>query len=137
MNHLQMKTSFLESVEVEKHAEHKALDLLDLIKATMIPSSSFKFTADNLLLDFFREEITDKFNHDQLINVAKGWVNGSPHEMFLGWEMQQNREVYIRDMENGGRWSNLDEHKEEVALELEAEVFASLVNELFLDVFSS
>jgi hypothetical protein len=36
-------------------------------------------------------------------------------------------------MEKSGKWENVDQGKEEVALELEAEVFNSLVDEVLLD----
>ena len=52
--------------------------------------------------------------------------------MFLGWEVVKNRQAYIRDTEKGGRWSKLDAEREEVALE----VFASLMDEILLDLFS-
>ncbi|GFZ06990.1 hypothetical protein Acr_18g0011600 [Actinidia rufa] len=59
-------------------------------------------------------------------------LTDSPHDMFLGWEVEKNRQAYIRDMEKGGRWSKLDAEREEVALE----VFASLMDEILLDLFS-
>ncbi|KAI7987980.1 hypothetical protein LOK49_LG13G01289 [Camellia lanceoleosa] len=136
--------------EEENEAEHKALDLLKLIKFT-IPSSSFKFMADDLLLDFLRERITEAQSHtktvmgddekleSELLNVIEDWVTGQPQEMLVEWEVQKNRQAYMREMEKGGKWSKMDEdeHKDEVAMELEIEVFDSLVNELLLDLFSS
>ncbi|CAL5437281.1 unnamed protein product [Camellia sinensis] len=136
--------------EEENEAEHKALDLLELIKFT-IPSSSFKFMADDLLLDFLRERITEAQSHtmtvmgddekleSELLNVIEDWVTGQPQEMLVEWDVQKNRQAYMREMEKGGKWSKMeeDEHKDEVAMELEIEVFDSLVNELLLDLFSS
>ncbi|CAL5359990.1 unnamed protein product [Camellia sinensis] len=134
----------------ENEVEHKALDLLELIKFT-IPSSSFKFMADDLLLDFLRERITEAQSHtmtvmgddekleSELLNVIDDWVTGQPQEMLVEWEVQKNRQAYMREMEKGGKWSKMDEdeHKDEVAMELEIEVFDSLVNELLLDLISS
>ena len=116
-----------------------ALDLLEFIKATF-PSGSFESKSENLLLDLFRERICeakDESDYDQPLNEAKDWVDGPTHDMFLGWEVEKNRQAYIRDMEKGGMWSKLDEEREEVALEVEVEVFASLVDEVLVDLFSS
>ncbi|GFZ07035.1 hypothetical protein Acr_18g0012050 [Actinidia rufa] len=114
--------------------KHTAVDLLELLKATF-QSSSFDFRAENLLLDFFRERIGEanvESDCDRLLTEAKDWVDGLAHDMFLGWEVEKNRQAYIRDMEKGGRWSKLDAEREEVALE----VFASLMDEILLDLFS-
>ena len=116
------------------NTKHVAVDLLELIKATFQPSS-FDFRAENLLLDFFRERICEanvESDYDWLLNEAKDWVDRPAHDMFLGWEVVKNRQAYIRDMEKGGRWSKLDAEREEVALE----VFASLMDEILLDLFS-
>ncbi|XP_059661705.1 uncharacterized protein LOC132307851 [Cornus florida] len=133
--------------EEEESKTEKALEFLNLLKMT-IPSNSFKFNADNLLLDFFRESLTatharsnvgkggEQFEYEQ-VNVANDWINGQPRELLLEWEVQKNRQACIRDMEEEGRWRMLDEDKEEVALGLEDQVFASLIDELLIDLFSS
>lgn len=123
--------------EEDNKTETKAVELLEEMKAKA-PSVSFKFNAENLFLDFFREGIIEGNAYDscELLDVAKDWINGKPQELFLGWEVQRNRQAYIRDMEKGGMWGKLEEDKEEVALELEADIFTSLVNGLFLDLFN-
>ncbi|XP_057510971.1 uncharacterized protein LOC130793346 [Actinidia eriantha] len=125
--------------EKEIDTKRTALDLLELIKATF-PSGSFESKSENLLLDLFREKIceaNDESDYDQLLSEAKDWVDGPAQDMFLGWEVERNRQAYIRDMEKGGMWSKVDEEREEVALEVEVEVFASLVDEVLVDLFSS
>uniref|UniRef100_A0A5B7BX22 DUF4378 domain-containing protein n=1 Tax=Davidia involucrata TaxID=16924 RepID=A0A5B7BX22_DAVIN len=118
----------------ENETEQKAKELLKLMKATIPSSNHLNFNAYTLLLDFFRERITNEFNYE-LLSVAKDWMNGHPSELLMEWEVQRNRQAYIRDMEKGGRWRKLDEDIEEVVMELEVEVFASLMNELLLDLF--
>ncbi|KAL3498767.1 hypothetical protein ACH5RR_041499, partial [Cinchona calisaya] len=144
----------LDSEEEENNqASDKALELLQLVKATMPTNSSLKFKADyheKLLLDFFKEGLIlemDNINcslglttldHNKLINVAQDWIMGQPRELFLEWEVQTNRAAYIRDMERGGTWMKVNiEEKKEVVLEVEVEVFDSLMNDLLHDLLSS
>nr|XP_027084259.1 uncharacterized protein LOC113706536 isoform X1 [Coffea arabica] len=139
----------LDSEEEENQASDKPFKLLQLVKAT-IPSISqhFKADHDNLLLDFFKEGMEeDSSSHehakvltrrvkldDELLKVANSWIMGQPRELFLECDVQKNREAYIRDMERGWTWRKLNEEKQEVALELEVEVFASLMIELLNDL---
>lgn len=106
--------------------------LLHQTKASM-PSYPLKLKADNLLLDFFRERIASGF-HEGLIEEAEDWINGKPRGSFMEWRVQKNRECYIRDMEKGGEWKALDQETEEVAVELENEVFDALLNEVLLHI---
>ncbi|KAK1374424.1 Lateral signaling target protein [Heracleum sosnowskyi] len=110
----------------------KSEELLEQMKART-PATSLVLNSDNLFLDFFIEATYEdnKVSDCELLDLAKDWINGQPQEMMLGWEVKKNREVYIREMEKGGMWSKLDEDRQEVALELEAEIFTSLVNDLF------
>lgn len=141
--------SILDSEEEENQASDKAFKLLQLVTTTM-PSVSLEFKADHdkLLLDFFEEgmaldssipehakELTRSIELDnKLLNVANSWIMGQPRELFLEWEVRKNREAYIRDMERGGTWRKLNEEKQEVAMELEVEIFTSLINELLNDL---
>ncbi|KAM7525687.1 hypothetical protein LguiA_015589 [Lonicera macranthoides] len=111
-------------------AEQNAVELLKKMNTTM-PSVSFKFNPNNLLIDFFRE--TNTFDSVAL-DVARDWVSGQPRELLLGWEVQKSREAYIKNMEKGGKWRDLDEDKREVVLELGDEVLTDLVNEFILDL---
>ncbi|KAL0310245.1 UNVERIFIED_CONTAM: hypothetical protein Scaly_2947400 [Sesamum calycinum] len=131
----------------EGQAEGKALDLLLQMKDTL-PSYGLKIKADKLLLDFFRERIIDQNVHSQrqwggysfeeeLLEEAENWINGrKTSELFLAWEVPRNRGVYVKDMEKGGEWRSLNQQNGEVAMELEAEVFAALLSELLLDISS-
>ncbi|KAL1828402.1 hypothetical protein ACET3Z_006814 [Daucus carota] len=112
----------------------KSEELLEQMKART-PSMSLRLNSDdNLFLDFFIEATCEDNNVSdcELLDMAKDWMNGEPQEVLLGWEVQKNREVYIREMEKGGMWGKLDEDRQEVALELEAEIFTSLVNDLIV-----
>ncbi|KAL0448085.1 UNVERIFIED_CONTAM: hypothetical protein Slati_1936400 [Sesamum latifolium] len=131
----------------EGQAERKALDLLQQMKDTL-PSYGLKIKADKLLLNFFRERITDQNVRSQrqwggysfeeeLLEEAENWINGrKTSELFLAWEVPRNRGVYVKDMEKGGEWRSLSQENREVAMELEAEVFAALLSEMLLDISS-
>ncbi|XP_011029175.1 PREDICTED: uncharacterized protein LOC105128995 [Populus euphratica] len=120
----------------EKHAQ----ELLKHVKSTISLASEADST---LLLDFFKEKIVENNavgsmvgsykEFEQELRVAQEWIDGQPKEMSLGWEMVERRHVYVKDMEKSGKWENVDQGKEEVALELEVQVFNSLVDEFLLD----
>ncbi|XWS49878.1 hypothetical protein CRYUN_Cryun12cG0041000 [Craigia yunnanensis] len=124
--------------------EHKKL--LKLLQSK-IPSDSFKFKADNLLLDFFRERLMVEDNARRLVDmgleefgldlfkVAEDWVNGNPQELFRGWEVKEGRKAYVKEMERNEIWRNFNEEKEEVGSAVELEIFTSLVDELLTDLF--
>ncbi|KAG6688743.1 hypothetical protein I3842_11G139900 [Carya illinoinensis] len=133
--------------QTEKNAE----ELLDLIN-TRSSVNGAKFKADNLLSDFFWERIEENINASaststrgnvngferELLKVAEDWLSGgNPLELLLGWEVEDGREVYVRDMEKGGKWRISVREKEELGLEVEFEVWISLLDELVLDLFSS
>ena len=111
------------------------------------PSDRFKFKADNLLLDFFRERLMVEDNAKRLVDmgleelgldlfkVAEDWVNGNPQELVLGWEVREGRKAYVKEMERNENWRNFNEEKEEVGSAVELEVFISLVDELLIDLF--
>ncbi|KAG6788382.1 hypothetical protein POTOM_004447 [Populus tomentosa] len=135
--HSDNDSDFKETKEngTEKHAQ----ELLEHVKSTISLASE----ADSLLLDFFKEKIVENYaggsmvgsykEFEQELRVAREWIDGQPKEMFLGWEMAERRHVYVKHMEKTGNWENVDQGKEEVARELEAEVFNSLVDEVLLD----
>ncbi|CAI9755406.1 unnamed protein product [Fraxinus pennsylvanica] len=132
--------------EEENQAEQKALELFHLIKSTM-PSLHLKLSAETLLLDYFREKITnecllsekkrvEKSFYGEIFDQARDWINGHPHELFLESGVQKKRQAYVKDMEKGREWTTFDEQIKEVALDLEAEVYGCLINELLLDLKS-
>ncbi|KAL9167442.1 hypothetical protein ABFS82_05G098100 [Erythranthe guttata] len=123
--------------------EKRVLVLLN--KMGPLPSNELKvIKADKLFSDFFREKImsrnvqcSNSSFDEELLEEAENWVEGSkPRELYLGWEVPKNREVYIKDIEKRGEWKSLCEENREVALELEDEVFAAMLNELLLDISS-
>ncbi|KAL7150276.1 hypothetical protein ABFS83_05G100600 [Erythranthe nasuta] len=126
-----------------KKIEKKVLVLLN--KMGPLPSNELKvIKADKLFSDFFREKImsrnvqcSNSSFDEELLKEAKNWVQGSkPRELYLGWEVPKNREVYIKDIEKRGEWKSLCEENREVALELEDKVFAAMLDELLLDISS-
>ncbi|KAK4338362.1 hypothetical protein RND71_042849 [Anisodus tanguticus] len=133
--------------EDKQTVESKALDLVQELKASM-PSYSLKLKAEKLLFDFFKERIlnacenpkeltkSDEFKN-KLLQVAKDWINGKPINVLLDWKVQENRMAYIRAIDSRGEWNNTELEKQEVILELEVQVFASLMNELLIDIIFS
>lgn len=134
-----------DEVKQEKDKEGNG-KLLMLLKAK-IPSDSSKFKADNLLLDFFRERMVEDNNAEKhakmgleefvldLLKVAEDWVNGNPQELLLGWEVQDGRKAYVKEMERNENWRNFYVEKEKVGSEVELEIFSLLVDELLTDLF--
>ena len=132
----------MDSEEEENQASDKPFKLLQLVKAT-IPSISqhFKADHDNLLLDFFKEGMEEDSSSpehakvltrrvkldDELLKVPTSWIMGQPSELLLECDVQKNREDYIRDMDRGWTWWELNEVQPEVALALEVEDFASVL----------
>ncbi|OMP09634.1 hypothetical protein COLO4_05272 [Corchorus olitorius] len=101
------------------------------------PSDCF-YWADNLLLDFFSERMVEDEGvliELELVKVAEDWINGNPQEVILGWEVQEGRKAYVKEMERIENWRSFDEEKEEVGLKVELEVFSWLVDELLTDLF--
>lgn len=123
--------------------EDNARDLLNMVKRS-IPSNCLIVKAENLLFDYFKQSIGEnndvEFDHSkkvQLCKVAEDWIQGKPQELYLGLEVQEGRRVYnIGEMDKCGEWknNNCDQEKQQLALQLENEVFTSLVNELVLDL---
>lgn len=92
------------------------------------------------MLDFFKEMIAgDQYSsfHEELVKIAQEWINGrKPFDLFMEWEVEKNRQAYVKDMEKGGEWKTLGEENEEVVLVLGDEVFDSLMNEMLVDIMS-
>ncbi|XP_073042922.1 uncharacterized protein [Primulina eburnea] len=130
-------TSEIEEKEVAEENNHKALELLHLFKHKH-PSNAPKTTTEKLVSDFFREQVTNARGKQgvssfdkELFEQVEVWINGqNPHEPFLGWEVKANRQSYINDMEKDGTWKTLDQENMEVALELEIDIFSTLLNEM-------
>uniref|UniRef100_A0A803LQS0 DUF4378 domain-containing protein n=1 Tax=Chenopodium quinoa TaxID=63459 RepID=A0A803LQS0_CHEQI len=92
---------------------------------------------EDVLLDFFRENVPHKAN-DALLQAAEGWIDGHYEKLILGWEVKDKRQVYIRDMEEGGWWPRDTQlEREEVATKLGDEVMAHLMEDLMVEMCNS
>ncbi|KAL6550075.1 hypothetical protein OROMI_020563 [Orobanche minor] len=133
--------------EEENEAERNALELLGRMKANYSRSSGLKLTEDKLLLDFFREKLSDKCANTKkqrivssfekgMLGEAEDWIAGqNRHEVFIEWEIMKNRQAYVEDMDGRGEWRTLlDQEREGVTLELENAVFFELMNEVLLEI---
>lgn len=127
--------------QLQNIEETNARDLLNFFKRS-IPSNSLMNKAENLLFDYFKQSIGENNNvgHSKklhLCNVAEDWIRGKPREQYLGWEVKDGRRVYISEMDKCGEWQNSDQATQELALEMQNEIFTSLVNELVLELATS
>ncbi|CAN4127509.1 unnamed protein product [Withania somnifera] len=137
-----------ENKEEEEHTvESIALELVQDSKVSM-PSYSLKLKAEKLLFDFFKERIVNAHEHstevtrgdefkNKLLELGKDWINGKAIDALLDWKVQESRMAYIRTIESRGEWKNTELQKQEVILELEVDIFASLTNELLIDIIFS
>lgn len=84
---------------------------------------------------YIREMIDKHVSDFEMLQVAKDWMDGQMQEMFLDWECENDRKTYIREKEKRFKWSKYDDEleKENVVLELEYEIFSSLVDDILLD----
>lgn len=122
--------------------EEKASEFLDLLKCTMSsPSNNYndniKPNTETILLDFFKLGYLESEKVEDLVAIAKDWVIGknSNNEQMIDWKVKKNREMYVQEMEKNGEWRRRrNKEKEEVGLEMEVEIFASLISELLDDL---
>ncbi|KAG5039688.1 hypothetical protein AAZX31_05G048300 [Glycine max] len=120
--------------------EDNARDLLNFVKRSITPNSLIT-KAENLLFDYFKQSIEENKDIDyskklQICKVAEDWINGQPQEMYLGWEVQGGRCVYIREMDKCEEWKSSDQDIQQLGQELANEVFTNLVNEFTLELTS-
>ena len=121
----------------ENKVEKQAQDLLNITKAKIPKKITHKIEFENLLLDFFRENVTKK-TYVTLLNAAEDWLNGHYDKLILGWEVKDKRQAYIKDMEDEGWWpTDANLQKEEVTSKLGEEVLANLLEELIVEFCSS
>ena len=116
----------------DNQVEKKAVAMLQLLKATMPSHNIFESKIiDSILLGFFIEQINQgNVSNLAILQEAKDWINGNGREML---ESQNYKITYLRDMEKTDRWLKYDD--EQVGLELEYEVFTSLVDEMLLEFY--
>ena len=125
----------------EGQREQKALELVRLVKSTT-KSQCFAFKTENLVLDLIHEKLEEEdessgrgcgFEEEKVVKLIQGWVDGEGGEMrVMGWELAEGRSLYIKDMEKAGKWRSLGGEKEELAAEVETEVWICLLDELLL-----
>ncbi|KAL3619337.1 hypothetical protein CASFOL_036907 [Castilleja foliolosa] len=120
--------------DANEDVEKQALNLLNQMDSTsLVSSNGLKIKADKLLFDFFREKISARDDRE-VLEEARNWINErKPRELFLGWEVSENREAYVKDMEKTKEWKL---YGEEGYKELGAEVLDVLLNELLIDISS-
>ncbi|KAJ8449314.1 hypothetical protein Cgig2_002446 [Carnegiea gigantea] len=122
-----------EAYSRENEEEKKADRLLKIMEERIPTRTACKYELDIVLLDYFRENVVEK-EETALLKAAEDWLNGHYDRLVLGWEVKDERQAYIRDMEEGGRWPRENKlEKEEVASELEAQVLTHLIEELLLE----
>lgn len=125
-----------ELVVEENQNEKKAIALLQLLKATM-PSLDLSKSdmTESLLLGFFTDQVTEgNVSNFEILQEAKDWINDQTKETF---ESENYKLTYINEMEKGAKWMKYDDEvgRGEVGLELEYEVFTTLVEEMLLDFY--
>lgn len=122
--------------------EERAMELLSNVKV-MCSIWSCKSHVEQLLLDFFTEELTenmsrqsiDEKRENEMIKRAKAWMK-EENRSAIGGGMEVNREGCVREMEKRGKWEKLEEEQEELALEIESDLLDILVDEVLSDVCS-
>ncbi|GLT62215.1 hypothetical protein SLA2020_348690 [Shorea laevis] len=84
-----------------------------------------------------RNKKYDRHNKDdeEMVRVAKAWMDGE-HGGIVDWRAKDKREIFVRDMDGGLRWSKFEEEEENVACEVECGLMNHLLDELLGDLFS-
>ncbi|KAG6606125.1 hypothetical protein SDJN03_03442, partial [Cucurbita argyrosperma subsp. sororia] len=127
----------------EGQREQKALELVRLVKCTT-KSQCFTLKTENLVLDLIHEKLEEEeedessargcgFEEEKVVKLIEGWVDGEGGEMrVMGWELAEGRSLYIKDMEKAGKWRSLGGEKEELAAEVETELWICLLDDLLV-----
>ncbi|CAN1332886.1 hypothetical protein LINPERPRIM_LOCUS35881 [Linum perenne] len=120
------------------------LELLTIVKERASSSGCSISKCDQLLfLDFFEEKLLRKGyvedeDDDPLLEEVEEWVKGEAKEMLVGWEVNESRNVYLRDMEENGGWRNyVCEVEDELGFDMGLEILGSLVDEVVLELLFS
>ncbi|KAI4327017.1 hypothetical protein L6164_019522 [Bauhinia variegata] len=124
----------------DNYIEGKARDLVDLLQRST-PPNCLMVNTENLLFDFFKQSFEEDINIEnnnkcRVLKIAEDWINGKSQQLFLPWEIQEGRQLYVREMDKRGTWKKSEKEKQELALDLEFDLFTFLVNELLLDLTS-
>ncbi|KAI7755194.1 hypothetical protein M8C21_005707 [Ambrosia artemisiifolia] len=130
-------TPFLDFAQEENQIDKKAMALLLLLKSMVPFHHLLKYDAEeSLLLDFFKESTHEENVSDyDMLQRAKNWMDGQEQDISIDWQCENNRQTYLRGIEKGVKWSNYDHQVEKVnvGLEVECEIFASLVNDVLTE----
>ncbi|GLT62217.1 hypothetical protein SLA2020_348710 [Shorea laevis] len=93
-------------------------------------------------LEEWIEELTRNKKYDrhnkgdeEMVRVAKAWMDGE-HGGIVDWRAEDKREIFVKDMDGGLRWSKFEEEEENVACEVECGLMNHLLDELLGDLFS-
>ncbi|XP_039068150.1 uncharacterized protein LOC120214285 isoform X1 [Hibiscus syriacus] len=101
--------------ELEDESTSLENEKLLMLSKTKIPSRIFKFVDDNLLLDCFAEEQLHMGFEDfgvYCLKMVEDWINGDCEDVFVGWETQEGRKTYLKEIERKGNWRNFKEEEE-------------------------
>ncbi|KAF8097008.1 hypothetical protein N665_0297s0018 [Sinapis alba] len=123
-------------LETEEDAsENRAIRLFSLVKSRISETNNILASnvADNLLLDYLQEDNIGAKEETLMVKKVEDWVMDRQEEMFMSWEVREQREVYVKEMKWG--FINGDE-KENVIEELANGFFTFLVDEFIFDVAS-
>ncbi|KAK7330649.1 hypothetical protein VNO77_24847 [Canavalia gladiata] len=121
-----------------KKMEENVEDLVNFFKRS-IRSNCLIMKAENLMFDYLEQSIEeneeiDNSNKLQICKVGEDWIHGEGEEVYLGWEEERGRWLYIREMEKFGEWKYCTQETQQLVLHLQNDLFADLVNELVLDL---
>lgn len=141
MQRIQQFESLAEEKDTSSKEDEEIQEVEEKAKQMLINCEANYMYDDQLLFDFFWNELITSRNHqnnvdEKLIREAKSWINGD-YNGELEWEIEDNREAYIKDMERVANWKMFEEEKQELILDLEFQVFNDLVHQVLEDVFSS
>lgn len=86
-----------------------------------------------LVIDTLREElsIASKLDENELVKIASGRIK---EWLLMENQMEESRELFVKEMEVNQDWSKFTMDKEEMVMELEVTVLRRLVHELFFDL---
>ncbi|ESW27562.1 hypothetical protein PHAVU_003G212900 [Phaseolus vulgaris] len=120
--------------------EENARSLLNFVKGSN-PNNTLIINAENLLFDYFKKSIGECKGLDlskklHLCKVAEDWIDGQPQELYLDWEEEGGRCVYVREMEKCEEWKNYEQEIQQLGEDLANEFFTNLVNESVLDLMT-
>ncbi|XP_057780685.1 uncharacterized protein LOC130999199 [Salvia miltiorrhiza] len=93
---------------------------------------------EDVMLDFFIDEVSrnGKLHDDEfeceILRVARSWVGGEMGESYE-WEVEEERESFVKDMERGFCWNKFEEERQEMCEDLEVGVFNCLLDDLLAD----